>query len=81
MVRAFRCPKQQPKLATQAGDDTIRRSAAAAAVQLSFSWAPSSGLAAHSKPDQIDLLVEWRDQRIDDIAALEPAYIHQAIRV
>ena len=59
----------------------MRRVAAAAAVQLSFSWAPRYGLAAHPGSAPVATLELWREQCIDDVAQYEKAYITHGIRV
>ncbi len=74
-------PREQAKVIDPESDLAERRVAAAAAVQLSFSWAPRYGLAAHPGSAPVATLELWREQCIDDVAQYEKAYITHGIRV
>ena len=50
-------------------------------MQLSFSWAPRYGLAAHPGSAPVATLELWREQYLDDVAQYEKAYITHGIRV
>ncbi len=59
----------------------MRRVAATAAVQLSFSWAPRYGLAAHPGSAPVATLELWRELYLNNVAQYGKAYITYGIRV